>query len=182
MSDKKPKKPGDGAYNRRRPFKRLSEMDRIRLLNAETRHLQAEDQRTTKELNEAGDRLKRDLDRADTKHKKRLKLDKTIQQRSNRAVNDLNKAQWKVNRLLKQHTQALKAQKNRSAGRAGVAGAIAYALSDKYLTPLAEKAGAKLGKWLKSKVKPGSTHPRKKDYVMGNNGNWVKRTAYKSKK
>tara|TARA_R100000008_G_C3519193_1_gene133040 strand:+ start:65 stop:538 length:474 start_codon:yes stop_codon:yes gene_type:complete len=157
MSDKKP---GDGAYNRRRPFKRLSEMDKIRLLNAETRHLQAEDQRTTKELNEAADRLKRGTDKANSQIRSKNKLLKSLKQETNR----------------------LSKLKKGSGGRAGIAGAVGYALADKYLTPLAKKAGAKLGNWMKSKVKPGTTHPKKKDYVMGNNGNWVKRTAYKSKK
>ena len=150
MSDKKK---GDGAYNRRRPFKRLSlsEMNRIK---------EAQQQQTISDLNEAADRLKRGTDKANSQIRSKNKLLKSLKQETNR----------------------LSKLKKGSGGRAGVAGAVAYALSDKYLTPLAEKAGAKLGNWMKSKVKPGTTHPKKKDYVMGNNSKWVKRTAYKSKK
>jgi hypothetical protein len=164
MSDKKPKKPGDGAYNRRRPFKRLSELDKARLENATTRHL-------NNKIVDNSIKLQKDIDRADTTYRKKAKQIKTVQQQTNRAINKLNKAQWK-----------LRAAQKVGGARGTIVGALGYAVADKYLTPLAEKAGAKLGKWLKSKVKPGSTHPRKKDYVMGNNGNWVKRTAYKSKK
>lgn len=171
MSDKKK---GDGAYNRRRPFKRgpkLSEMDKIRLLNAETRNIIDEQARTAKDVNAAADRTQKGIDRADTAYKKKQKQIKTTEQTTNRAINKLNKAQWKLRN----------AQKTGGA-RGTIVGALGYALADKYLTPLAEKAGTKLGNWIKSKVKPGTTHPKKKDYVMGNNSKWVKRTAYKSKK
>ena len=163
MSDKKP---GDGAYNRRRPFKRvkLSELDKVRIENETTRHL-------NKEFNENSKKLQKDIDKAETTYRKKAKQIKTTEQTTNRAINKLNKAQWKLRN----------AQKTGGA-RGTIVGALGYALADKYLTPLAEKAGAKLGNWMKSKVKPGTTHPKKKDYVMGNNSKWVKRTAYKSKK
>ena len=170
MSDKKK---GDGAYNRRRPFKRvkLSELDKWRIENARSSELERKLEKGIDDYNKADKELKRDLDRSDTKFRKKAKQIKTFQQEANRAINKLNKTQWKLRN----------AQKTGGA-RGTIVGALGYAVADKYLTPLAKKAGTKLGNWIKSKVKPGTTHPKKKDYVMGNNSKWVKRTAYKSKK
>ena len=156
---KKPQLPkiSQQAYNRRRVFKRLTELDKVRIENATTRHL-------NKEFNEGSKKLQKDIDRSDTKFRRQSKQIKTFQQQANRAINKLNKAQWKVNRAQRAGNT-----------RGSLLGAVAYAASDKYLKPQAEKAGKWLGKQIKKRIKPGTVNPKNKAYVMGKNGNWVKR-------
>jgi hypothetical protein len=156
---KKPQLPkiSQQAYNKRRAFKRLTELDKVRIENATTRHL-------NEEFNKNSKKLQRDIDRADTKYRKQSKQIKTVQQKASRAINRLNKAQWKVKRAQRAGNT-----------RGSLLGAVAYAASDKYLKPQAEKAGKWLGKQIKKRIKPGTVNPKNKAYVMGKNGNWVKR-------
>ena len=109
-------------------------------------------------------KLQKDIDRADTAYRKKTKQIKTVQQQASRAINRLNKAQWKVKRAQRAGNT-----------RGSLLGAVAYAASDKYLKPQAEKAGKWLGKQIKKRIKPGTVNPKNKAYVMGKNGNWVKR-------
>ena len=76
MSDKKK---GDGAYNRRRPFKRLSELDKVRIENETTRHL-------NKEFNDNSKKLQKDINKAETTYRKKAKQIKTTEQTTNRSI------------------------------------------------------------------------------------------------
>ena len=163
---KKPQLPkiSQQAYNRRRVFKRLTELDKARLENATTRHL-------NNKIVDNSIKLQKDIDRADTAYRKKTKQIKTVQQQASSAINRLNKAQWKVKRAQRAGNT-----------RGSLLGAVAYAASDKYLRPQAEKAGKWLGKQIKKRIKPGTVNPKNKAYVMGKNGDWVKRTiGYKTK-
>ena len=140
--DKIGKKNGDKKpRNVRKPFKRqppLSDLDKQRIENARTSETIKKIEKGIDDYNKADKELKRDLDRADTAYKKKQKQIKTTEQTTNRAINRLNKAQWKVNRA-----------QRASGARGSLVGAAAYALSDKYLAPQARKAGKKLGKALR---------------------------------
>ena len=53
---------------------------------------------------------------------------------------------------------------------------VAAYLGDKYIAePAGKYLGTKLGKAIKSRIKPGTIHPKKSQFMMGKNGEWVRR-------